>query len=49
MTLNGGSLKYVPNRIYEILVQTLYMHTYYTQKVQISIENVVELPVISLE
>jgi hypothetical protein len=49
LTLNGGSLKNVPNRQYEILVTTFYRSIQYTQKVHIKLENVVELPLVLIE
>ncbi len=49
LTINGGALKYVENRQYEILVSTAYMKVEYTQKVQITIENTSDLPVVTLE
>ena len=45
LTINSGSLKYVKNRQYEILVSTSYQSQEYTQKIRISIENVNILPV----
>jgi hypothetical protein len=47
--INGGTLKYVANRQYEIKVSTTYMNVEYTQKVQITIENTSDLPVVTLE
>ena len=49
LTINGGALKYVANRQYEILVSTTYMNVEYTQKVQITIENTSDLSVVTLE
>ena len=44
LTLNAGSLKYVQNRQYEILVSTIYLNTEYYQKVRINIMNMEKLP-----
>jgi hypothetical protein len=49
LTINGGSLGYVTNRNYEILVSTFNNGIEYTQKVQITIENIDQLPLISIE
>ena len=44
LTLLSGSLKYVPNRQYEILVSTMYLNVEYSQRVRITIEDVALLP-----
>jgi len=49
LTINGGSLGYVPNRQYEILVSTINYGIEYTQKVQITIEIPDELPLVSIK
>jgi hypothetical protein len=49
LTLNGGSLIYVANRKYEILVSTAYENIEFTQKIQIKIENLIESPLVSIE
>ena len=49
LKLNGGTLKYVPNRKYEIYVSTLYMNREYSQKIQITIEVPPIIPIASLE
>ena len=49
MTLNGGSLIYVANRKYEILVSTAYENIEFTQKIQIKIENLIESPLVLIE
>jgi hypothetical protein len=46
LTLNGGSLKNVANRKYEILVSTTYMNIEFAQKIQIKIENMIESPLV---
>ena len=48
MTIHAGSLKYISNTQYEILVSTIYMNNEYTQKVQITIENIDDLPIVSI-
>ena len=45
LTLSAGSLEYLPNRQYEILVSTIYLNIEYTQKVRITIENIDQLPI----
>ncbi len=47
--MNGGSLIYVANRKYEILVSTAYENIEFTQKIQIRIENQIESPLVSIE
>jgi hypothetical protein len=49
LTLNGGSLIYVANRKYEILVSTAYENIEFTQKIQIKIENLIESPLVLIE
>jgi hypothetical protein len=49
LTLNGGSLIYVSNRKYEILVSTTYKNMEFTQKVQIKIENLIESLLVLIE
>jgi hypothetical protein len=49
LTMNGGSLIYVANRKYEILVSTAYENIEFTQKIQIRIENQIESPLVSIE
>ena len=49
MNLNEGSLKYVLNRKYEILCSTSYLDLEFTQRVQITIENVDQSPSIIIE
>jgi hypothetical protein len=49
LTFNGGSLIYVANRKYEILVSTAYENIEFTQKVQIKIENLIESPLVLIE
>jgi hypothetical protein len=49
LILNGGSLIYVANRKYEILVSTAYENIEFTQKIQIKIENLIESPLVSIE
>jgi hypothetical protein len=49
LTLNGGYLKSVANRKYEILVSTTYKNIEFTQKVQIKIENQIESPLVLIE
>jgi hypothetical protein len=46
LTLNGGSLKNVANRKYEILVSTTYMNIEFSQKIQIKKENMIESPLV---
>jgi hypothetical protein len=47
--LNGGYLKSVANRKYEILVSTTYKNIEFTQKVQIKIENQIQSPLVLIE
>jgi len=47
--LNGGSLMFVANRKYEILVSTTYEKIEFTQKIQIKIENLIESPLVLIE
>ncbi len=47
--MNGGYLKSVANRKYEILVSTTYKNIEFTQKVQIKIENRIESPLVLIE
>ena len=49
LTLNAGSLPYVPNRQYEIYVSTFYYDIEYYQKVVINIENTTQVPVALIE
>ncbi len=49
LTLNAGSLPYVPNRQYEIHVSTIYYDIEYYQKVVINIENTTQVPVALIE
>ena len=49
LTFNGGSLIYVSNRKYEILVSTTYENMEFTQKIQIKIENLIESPLVLIE
>jgi len=49
LTLNGGALEFVSNRNYEIFVETWYLKIHYTQKIQITIENSIEVPIVSIE
>jgi hypothetical protein len=49
LILNGGSLKNVANRKYEILVSTSYENIEFTQKVQIKIEKLIESPIALIE
>ena len=49
LTLNGGSLMFVANRKYEILVSTTYEKIEFTQKIQIRIENLIESPLVLIE
>ena len=44
MTIKAGSLKYVPNREYEIMVVTDYFGQSYQQKVRVTIKDVDILP-----
>ena len=49
LTLNGGALEFVSNKNYEILVDTWYLKIHFTQKIQITIEYSIEVPVVSIE
>ena len=49
LTLMAGSLSYVPNRKYEILVTTTNFNIEYYQKVRINIEAPPQLPISLIE
>ena len=49
LILNAGSLKYAPNRVYEIFVSTESKNALYTQIIRIKIEHLDDLPIVGLE
>jgi hypothetical protein len=45
LSLNAGSLPFVPKRQYEIYVSTVYFNIKYYQKVVINIQNTTQIPI----
>lgn len=49
LTVKQGSLRYSPNRQYEIRVSVVYRQVEYYQKVRINIQNINDTPIIAIE